>query len=287
MRHIAVLLISTFIFSALHAGGGWPQPKGKGYFKLSEWWTISDQHYTDAGLIDPNITLGYFSTSIYGEYGFTERLTGIVYAPIFSRNFSNNQISMTTGETILEGEAINGLGDTDISIKYGLTAPGQGVALAATATFGLPLGNSSGGTQGNLALGDGEFNQMLTLDAGSGFKLGQIPMYGNAYIGFNNRTNGFSDEVRYGIEVGANLFNEKVWLTTRLKGIESLKNEPASGLQNSTSLFANNSEFTAYEVEVAYNIKPSWGVSAGFGGAFRGEIILANPSYSVGVFVKI
>ena len=49
-----IILISCSHF--LTAGGPWPQPKGKGYFKLSEWWIIFDQHYTDQGLIDPNVT---------------------------------------------------------------------------------------------------------------------------------------------------------------------------------------------------------------------------------------
>lgn len=285
MRSIITLLLCC-ICSFVIAGGGWPQPQGEGYVKLSQWWTIANRHYADNGSIDPNITIGYYSTSIYAEYGFTNRLTGIVYAPLFNRTYSNNQISATTGEVILPGEAINGIGDTDISLKYGLTAPGKGIAVAATITLGLPLGQELGGTQENLQLGDGEFNQMLTIDAGTGWQVGKVPMYANVYVGFNNRNNGFSDEVRYGAELGVNLFNQKLWLTGRLKILESRKNEPNSGLQNATSLFANNAEFSAYEVQAAYNIGSRWGISAGIGGAFRGELILANPTYSVGVFTK-
>lgn len=287
MRYTLVIITFLILNNSSFAGGGWPQPKGDGYFKISQWWTISDQHYTDSGLLDPNITTGFYSTSLYAEYGFSNRLTGIVYAPLFARTYTNNQVSLTNNQVLLEGEAINGLGDLDISMKYGLTTPGQGIAVAATVTFGLPLGKELGGTQENLQLGDGEFNQMLTIDAGSGFQLGGTGMYANVYAGFNNRNNGFSDEIRFGGELGANFFNNKLWAIGRIKVVESLKNEPNAGLQNATSLFANNSEFTAYEVELAYNIKPNWGISVGYGGAFRGELILANPSYSVGVFLKI
>jgi len=106
-RLLYIIIISFFTLSSITAGGGWPQPKGKGYFKLSEWWLVSDQHYTDQGLIDPNITIGFFSTSIYAEYGITNRLTGQLYAPIFARNYHNNQVSAATGETILNGEGMS------------------------------------------------------------------------------------------------------------------------------------------------------------------------------------
>jgi len=35
----------------VQAGGGWPQAKGQAYFKLSEWWVISDTHFPESILI--------------------------------------------------------------------------------------------------------------------------------------------------------------------------------------------------------------------------------------------
>ena len=153
-----ILLLSLFIISASFAGGPWPQKKGQGYYKLSEWWLTYNKHYTDTGETDPNITTGIFNTSLYAEYGFTDRLTGIVYAPLFSRNYHNNRVSATTGETLTEGEALNSIGDFDVSIKYGLTAPGAKIPISATLTFGLPLGKTGVGELGILQTGDGEFN---------------------------------------------------------------------------------------------------------------------------------
>lgn len=290
MNYLRILIIIAILFTslAIFAGGGWPQPKGKGYFKLSEWWLISDQHYTDSGIIDPNITTGIFNTSIYAEYGFTDRLTGVLYFPFFSRTYNNNIVSGTTGEILQEGEAVNSVGDTDISLKYGITRPGAGLAVAATLTLGLPVGEASGGSLGNLQTGDGEFNQMIALDAGTGWQMGTIPFYTNVSAGFNNRTNDFSDEVRYSWELGAHLFNRKLWVIGRLSGVESLKNGIASSaLSNATSIFANNAEYTSYGIELAYNIGEKWGVSIGTAGAFRGEIIFANPSYTVGIFANL
>ena len=287
MFRSTILLITGLLFSAnLFAGGGWPQPKGQGYFKLYQWWVIADRHYTDAGLIDPNVTNGIFNTSFYGEYGFTDRLTGVVNFPFFSRAYFNNTLSATTGDLLVPGEAINSIGDTDIGLKYGLVT-NRRIAVSATLTLGLPLGNSAGGTAGNLQTGDGEFNQMLQVDAGTGFSLGSVPAYANIYAGFNHRTNGFSDEIRYGVEAGLNLFNQRLWLIGRLYGIESLQNGDMGENINSTSLFANNSEFLTVSPELAFQITDKWGVSASYATALSGKIIFANPSYSVGVFFNL
>ncbi len=282
------LLVGLFLLLAnmLMAGGGWPQPKNHGYFKLSQWWVISNQHFTDTGMLDPNVTTGTFNTSIYTEYGFTDRLTGIVYFPFFSRVYSNNIVSGTTGKVIVPGDAINAIGDTDISLKYGLFV-NKPVAVSATLTLGLPLGKSSGGQLGNLQTGDGEFNQMLVVDAGTSFNLGKVNTYTNAYFGFNQRNGGFSDEWRFGIEAGANLFKNRITAIMRFYGVKSLQNGTRKDDNNTgTSLFANNSEHLTISPEIAYNINDNWGASFTYGTAISGKLIFANPSYSVGVFYK-
>ena len=282
-----ICLLLLFCSTSLIAGGGWPQPKKNGYFKLSQWWILSDQHYTDAGLIDPNVTSGIFNTSLYAEYGFTDRFTGILYFPFFSRAVINNLRSETTKEIIAEGAAINSLGDTDIGIKYGIINNGK-VALSASLTLGIPIGNSAGGPDKNLQTGDGEFNQLIQMDLG--VPLGgseSTSFYGNIYTGFNNRTNDFSDEFRYGLELGAGFLNRKLWLTGKLQGVESLRNGKTAAELNSTSVFANNAEYLSLGVEAAYNITDDFGVSAGFASAISGKLIYAAPSYSVGVYFKL
>ena len=269
------------------AGGPWTQLKGKGYFKLSEWWIVFDQHYTDTGQIDPNVTTGIFNTSLYAEYGLSNRLTTIVYAPLFSRNYMNNLVSATTGDVLVKGEALNSIGDIDLSFKYGLTKQGSRFPVSATLLLGLPTGKTGGGTLENLQTGDGEFNQMLQIDTGTGFNIGKLPSYASANIGFNNRSNGFSEEIRYGLEFGLNILNQKMWLIGRLNSIESLKNGDTAETTTSTSIFANNTEFSSAGIEVSYSLSKKFGVSASYITAFRGEIIAAAPSYSVGVFLDL
>lgn len=286
LRNIILIVFLVIATAQVVWAGGWPQPKGHGYFKLAQWWLISDRHYTDAGLIDPNVTTGVFNTSLYAEYGFTNRLTGVLYFPFYSRSYFNNTVSGTTGEVLIPGESINSIGDTELGLKYGLIV-NKPVVLSATLMLGLPLGNDSGGSLGNLQTGDGEFNQMLQIDAGASFKIGQQNAYANMYTAYNNRTNNFSDEIRFGVEGGVTFFKDKITTILRLYGIRSLKNGDLAAGINSTSIFANNSEHLTIAPEIAYNINEKWGVSAGFGTALSGKIIFADPAYSVGIFFKL
>ncbi|MFT6333587.1 MAG: hypothetical protein ACI86M_000347 [Saprospiraceae bacterium] len=286
-KTIYIFFASIIFISASFAGGPWTQQKGVGYFKLSEWWITYDKHYTDSGELDPNITSGIYNSSFYGEYGLSDRFTTILYAPLFSRNFYNNQVSGTTGEVTLVGEAINSIGDINVSFKYGLTGPGAKFPIAATLTLGLPTGSTGGGELGILQTGDGEFNQSIQIDAGTGFQIGKTNAYFSTFAGVNNRTNGFSEEFKYGLEVGAGLFNQKLWLIARLNGVESFNNGNLGENINSTSIFADRAEYTSYGLEAAYYITKQFGISASFASAFRGKIIAAAPSYSVGVFLDL
>ncbi len=278
---ISILLITLLISQSVYAGGGWPQKKGHGFFKVGFWWLRSNRYFAPSGDILDIATAGVYNTSIYAEYGLTDRLTATVYFPFFSRTTLNEQVSGATGEILQAGDAVNSLGDTDISIKYGLLT-NTPIVVSASLTLGLPLGNDAGGETQVLQTGDGEFNQMLSIEASRSFS--SIGAYATALIGFNNRTNNFSDEIRYGLEAGIT-FNKFTFIG-RLYGIKSLEN--GSSLEApSNGIFSNNIEYTSFTPEIVYTIKDKYGVTASVGTAFAGKRVLANPSYSVGVFLKL
>ncbi len=271
-----------------HAGGPWPQPRGDAYLKLSGWWLRYDEHYTSSGGTDPNVTTGNYNAFLYAEYGLTDRLTGVVNGAVFARTVQNDIASGTSRELITPGGALNGVGDIDVALKYGLTEPGSNVPVAATLLFGLPTGNSAGGADGRLQLGDGEFNQMLRLDAGRGIRFGESTTgYVSGYGGFNNRTRGFSDEVRLGLEAGAGLLEERLWLIARVDAVESLKNGEPSALTSRTGIFANNTEFVSIGLEANVYLNDRLGLSVGAATAVRGEIIAAGNTFSAGVFLDL
>ena len=277
-------LLMTILPLSVVAGDGWPQPKNTGYFKLSQYWVIADQHYTNTGQIDPNATRATFVTSLYGEYGFTDRLTGIVYFPFFVRALQYDQVSGTTGEIINEGEAVNSLGDTQLTIKYGLVQTDK-IALSGSFTLGLPLGNNSGGSDGSLQTGTGEWNQMIRLDASKSFKIANHYPFASVYSAFNNRTNGFSDEFRYGAKFGLGL--DRFILQVSLDGVKSFENGDPNFNSDGTGLYSNNAEYFSITPEIGYKIKDNFGVTAAFAGAVSGKLIFARPAYSVGVFMTL
>lgn len=288
-KHLLLLFVFAIAsVTTTQAGGPWTQKKGKSFIKLSEWWVVFDKHYTDAGLTDPNITTGIFTTALYAEYGFTDRFTTNIYAPVFVRNTMNNLVSATTGDVIIPGEAYMGPGDLDVGFKYSLTKPGAKFPVAATLTLGLPTGTPVAGALDNLQTGDGEFNQIIQIDAGHGFSISQkTSAYASTYVGFNRRSNGFSEEFRFGLEAGLGLFNQKWWITGRMLGVESFKNGATAETVTSTSIFANNSEYLSVSLESSVYLTSKLGISASVAGALRGEIIAAAPTYSVGVFLDL
>ena len=289
MKNLFFAFLAMLLFaSQLNAGGPWPTGKGKAYIKLSEWWTVFDEHFTDLGRIDPNTTSAIYNTFIYTEYGLTDRFTAIVNVPLVSRSLINNVRSLTTNDIIFNGDAITSFGDVELGLKYNLSKYGAKIPIAVTLTLGIPTGQSIGGELNNLQTGDGEFNQILTVDAGTGFNIGDnVSGYVSGVIGINNRSQGFSEEFRYGAEVGIGLFNNRFWLSGKLNAIESFKNSDRSMQITSTSIFANNTEFITLGLEANVYVTEKFGVSAGFANVTRGEIIAAAPAYNVGVFLDI
>jgi hypothetical protein len=289
MRYIkTVLLLVMILYGAtVHAGEVWPKPRGSGYFKLFQWFVISDRHFTDAGERDPNVTTGLFNTSIYGEWGFTDRITGVVYFPFFSRTYMNNLVSATTGNIIVKGEAVNSVGDAEVGIRVGLVRQGLPYSLTATLTLGLPFGEDAGGTEMNLQTGDGEFNQMIQVGYGRSFQMGSSNSYVSASAGFNNRTNDYSDEIRLAIELGVQVIPDRLWLIGKLHRIESLENGKDAAEVVTTSVFANNMELTSLTGEVALHFTENLGFSATIAYPLGGRIIFSKPAYSAGIFLDL
>ncbi len=282
----------TFVYIAFlclslnYSYGQWTKPKGKGYYKLSAWYLKTDQHFTDTGNIDPNATRTYFNTNFFGEYGITDTFNVMAYVPFFARTAQNAIVSGTTGEVIRPGEAVNSIGDIDIGFIYRLWRQ-KSWSLSATLKLGLPTGEDAGGSDGSFQTGDGEFNQLLQLNIGTSFKIGTLNSYGKAYAGFNNRTNGFSDEFKTGAEIGSNIIKQKLWLIVKTDLNSSLRNGTRSAENAQGNIFANNVEYLNLGGELAYYISNKVGISFNYTSALFGRIIAANPSITGGVFLVV
>lgn len=300
MKKIA-LGILLFANVAAFAGGGWTQKKGKAYLKLSEYWIVFDQAFTASGdVADLLNERGIFNTNLYVEYGLTDRFNIITNATIFSHSV----VGGSNIGTIQEKDQLSSIGDIDLSAKYRFTNSSSLFAVSGTFLLGLPTGKVNGGRTTFLQTGDGEFNQMIQVDASKSFSLGpkNKSSFISAFLAFNNRTtfadnfgdrisnsfseeDNFSDEIRFGFEFGVELAAKKLWFISRVVGVESLKN---SDVQiEGGSVFANNTEYISPTFELNYYATPKFGISGSVGGAFRGELIAAAPSFNVGVFLDL
>lgn len=286
MKKTITFIFILFAAHTLRAGGGWPQEKGKGYFKLGQNFIIADNFYNLQGDVIGITTISLYTTSLYGEYGITNRLTGILYMPFFVRS-TLNEVERRQSGTIEPGDAINSFGDTDIGIKYGLT-PGKKIAVSATVLFGLPLGKTAEGTTDAgepriLQTGDGEFNQMLMIDASHSFY--PAPVYASIGLGYNNRTNGFSDEIRATGEIGYQPTSH--WNLAVKVFINKSTNNGDSGGGAGSGVFGNNVEYISFGPEISYIFKENFGAVASVAFASSGQNLLAAPNYGVGVFLKL
>ena len=277
-KRTVLSLIASLAVTTAFAGGGWPQPRGTGFFKLGQNSIIADSFFQPNGDITSIRTISLFTTSFYVEYGLTDRLTTVAYIPFFVRSTLNRE-EFTSGRAPVPGDFVNSFGDTNLGVKYGLVTDGP-VVVSVGLTLGVPLGTTAGGETGILQTGDGEFNQLVTVEASRSFGA----LYATALLGFNNRTENFSEELRYGLEVGYT-FAEKLLVQLRMFGIDSFENGDARG-GGANSIFANDTEFLSLTPEVAYNITDQWGVSVSMGTALSGKRILADPNYGMGVYFK-
>lgn len=281
IKIIIALFFCLFTTKNMVFATGWPQPKGGGFLKLDLYMIRSRQFFSDDGKIyDINgsrTRLGYYTTSFYGEYGLTNRLTAIGYIPFFVRNTVNEGVGAITGEILQPGLQNNNIGDVDLGLKYHFLRRGAFV-FSSTLMFGLPTGDAT--NPDLLYTGDGEFNQFARLDWGYSSRR----WYATGYVGVNNRTKGFSEEFRYYGQFGYWLLPSKLIASVTLSGIESFDNGTPENTGN--GLFSNNVEFVSPQLALTYEHQQKWGLTGQIGLATSGRNVLASPGISVGIYRK-
>lgn len=278
-KFLLYLVIVLAAFGSLQAGGGWIYGKGKGFFKLGQNMIRADRYFGPGGDIVAIPTISLYTSSLYAEYGLSDRFNAIIYMPFIVRSTLNEIRFRQSGRSI-PGDEVNAFGDTDVGIKYGIIKD-QPFVLAASLIFGIPLGETRGGEGMILQTGDGEFNQLIKLEGSYSFG----PVYLSGLIGFNNRTSGFSEELHYGLEVGGSPLK---FLTVigKLYSVNSFFNGDALPSEGN-SVFSNNLEYLAYSPEVIVSFAEKIGMTASAGFAFSGKRILANPNYGIGFYMKL
>jgi protein XagA len=278
VKHIILALLTFSITPSVLTAQAWTKSKGQGFYKLDFSSIQATDVFGPKGEIAPFRSLGNYTTSFYGEYGITDKIMAIAYVPFFVRNVVNETKGAQTGNIIEPGIVNNNFGDVDLGFRFAL--PIKSFAMSVNVLFGLPTGDAK--QPDALFTGDGEFNQMIKIAAGTG----KNRWWTQGALGFNNRTKGFSDEFRYDFEFGYKFFNDRLLTIFKINGIESFENGNAAAAN--TGLFSNNVEFAGIGPEILYyaNAKKTIGISARIAGSLKGQNILAAPSMSIGVFAQ-
>ncbi len=258
---------------------GWSPKKGEGYFKLGQNAIASDQFYSPDGTVTNIRTTGVFSTYVYGEYGLGKNWTVIGSIPFYTSNTLNGIRFIQSGSEI-PPDRLDALGDIDLAVKYGWFQD-KGIVLGTTILLGFPTGTVGGGETGILQTGDGEFNQMLRSDLS--FSLHPVPVFFSTYVALNHRTRDFSDEFRYGFDLG--YVNKGLLLAFHLNAIKSFNNGSAENVNN--SIFSNNMEFLLPSFEIGYELGSGLGLSAYVNHFFQGQNVLRGTGYGIGIFYNL
>lgn len=272
MRHLILLLLLC-----VTAQAQWPQGKNSAYLKLGTWNQHSVHHFeTNGNISEPGGLRTYFIPALYARVGIDDKWTVTGFVPVVN---TSQFIETTNGGFTIED---TNLGDINIFVERLLLKLDTGFHVGAELGFGLPTGFTGIGLSGfpsPVGSGDGEFNQIISLKVGSGFKIGEQNLYYKASLGYNNRTQGFLNEYRWSAETGTT-FN-KLFVLSRITNITALNKENIT--VNANNIFGNGIEKRVLGFEATYNLTKHWGISAGYNRFLSGTLVFSDPSYTYGV----
>ncbi len=274
MRIILILLI--FQISFYLSAGVWVQEKGGGYAQLSFAYLKSNSLFNDG--IPERIELHRNVTDntlgFYGEYGISHKITVITSIPlkflstgdeIFKSNTFKDTLPagklVNVGNISLAGKYLIRNGTTKLSARLKIETPG----VATDFNTGLATGYQTWVIHPAILLGRSWDTWYYTAEAGPRF-----------------RTNDYSDEFYWNLEIGKQIKN--LWIMALIESKNSLRNKVRDDqtlLQ--TGRYVNDQEYVSPGLKLVYKIKEQFHVNAGIYGAFSGNYVMHFPSLNIGI----
>lgn len=271
MKYLLKSILIIFLFTFVNFAGGWTQKKGSGFYKLDFRYLPGKAVYNDDGE-KFNLTIKDISLGFYGEYGITNSLT------LFANWLPFQKIDSTSNLNSGLMNEISGVSDGGVGLRYLLHNFGSSV-LSGVARLNIPIGETE--TDGNLWLGTGEWNQTVGLEFGHSFY--PIPIYTILNLYYRNKSEGFSDELIWGIEAGY-LFNKNLAVSGKFHGLNTLNNGDKNKF-GGFAIYSNNQKYFAYGIQLIYKPNSGIGFTAGYESGGGGRNIISAPVISTGVFL--
>jgi hypothetical protein len=211
---------------------------------------------------------------LYGEYGLSKRLTGVVNLPF--RYVSADKSTQSSTQTA-SGYVAN-VGNISVALRYGILQ--KSVPVSFTLRVDAPA--SAYNNPSGLRTGYNAYTVLPMLSAGMGF--GRA--YAFAYAGYAYRSNGYSHYINAGAEGG--IKTGRFWIIAFSEWVYSLENGdiklPANNLE--TSLFVNDQGYLSVGFKGIYSINRFLGVVLSTAGAVQAYNVPKSPGLGLGVYFK-
>lgn len=275
-------MLGFCVANPLFAGGGWVRKPSSFYAKLGYATLRSDKFFSIGGQSVTTSPFSLQSLNFYAEYGLplgsigVEGVEAMVNFPLYRRS---------SFETT---EAVSSLGDLMIELKYALLKGDFPVALGVAAEF--PTGDENAIARDKdfpeafiaLPLGDGEFNIWTKIYASHSFY--PVNAYVSVDMGYNFRTEGFTNQYQFGAEIGYKFLNA-IWVVGKLRRFAGV-GAPNEDLFGGFGL-GEGVEYTANAVELAYQPFNHVWVTAEYASAFGGlRNIYSGANLTLGAAVE-
>lgn len=265
----------------MSAQSGWTRAKGGFYGKTGVFTLRGSHYYTPEGQLGIANTFHQTTLISYNEYGITKNLTAILNYPFYKfqgyKGFST----------------VSGIGDPQLELRIALykkipvvsLAMGMELPLAATTNMSISEKEIAPGIreQHNLPTGDGDFNHWVTF-AISG-ALGNTPSWLTIWGQYNNRTQGYRDQHKLGLELGYK-WTPRFWTNMRLTGVFTQKK---SGNFNSF-ISGDGAEYTTLLLGSAYEFAKGWSITFDFQTyndfIAKRKNVYSTPLYQLGLSVE-
>ncbi len=268
-------------------GGAWTQKKGSGYFQLSFQTLSSDEFHGANGDKYSFFNLKDNEVSFYGEYGITDDVTMTANIP-FYKNLSGSHFLPAPPEcndpgtnciVFTDESSLNGISDISIGAKIKIAQMSKTV-LSASLQLGIPTGESE--FEKSLRLGDGEFNQIVKFNIGHSFY--PVPSYMSFSIGYNNKTEGYSDQILGSLEGGYSFLGRKLLVMMKIRMLFSIGNGDGTQKGGPNQLFADDQQYIAITPELAYKLTDSIGINASVTTGALAENIISALVFRTGIY---